>query len=181
MEDNKLDGTYENKNLLTRFYFRWKINCAIKLGNLKKEDIILDFGCGGGWLEKKLKDFKIYGYDVNPKKTFIKDYKQIKPNKIFVLDVFEHIPKKEIKKIIETFKRLNNTFEIIVSLPSENWLSKKIRKLVGKPEVPAEHITPYWEVLDILKKNFELKKRINFFTISYIFLFDYNESKKETD
>ena len=42
----------------------------------KKKDIILDFGCGGGWLEKKLKQYNIYGYDINPQKTFIKDYRK---------------------------------------------------------------------------------------------------------
>ena len=78
IEDNKLENTYESKNLITRVYFRLKINKAIKLAGLKKEDIILDFGCGDGWLEKKLKNYKIYGYDINPEKTFIKDYKKIK-------------------------------------------------------------------------------------------------------
>ena len=173
IEDNKLENTYESKNLITRVYFRLKINKAIKLAGLKKEDIILDFGCGDGWLEKKLKNYKIYGYDINPEKTFIKDYKKIKPNKIFVLDVFEHIPLEEIKKILDNFKKLNNKFDLIVSIPTENLISRKIRKLVGKPEVPKEHITKCSEIVKILKRNFIFKKRINFFTVSHIFLFEY--------
>jgi len=130
---------------------------AIKLARLKKTDVILDFGCGGGWLERKLRGYQIYGYDINPEKTFIEDYKKIKPTKIFGLDVFEHIPVEEIKKILEDFKRLNNRFEIVVSVPTENWISRKIRKLVGKNEVPKEHITKYKEILKILKENFKLK------------------------
>ncbi|MDO8528352.1 MAG: methyltransferase domain-containing protein [Nanoarchaeota archaeon] len=174
MEENKLEDTYEDKNLLTRFYFRTKVWLAVRTAKLKKEDIILDFGCGGGWLEKKLKGYQIYGYDINPKKTFIKDYKTIKPNKIFVLDVFEHIPTEEIKKIVENFKKLNNNFILIVSVPTENLASRKIRKFVGKPEVPKEHITKYQEITKILKDNFIIKKRINFFTISHILIFSYN-------
>ena len=76
MENNLLEETYKNKSLITQIYFRTKVWLAIKLAKLRKTDIILDFGCGGGWLEEKLKDYKIYGYDINPKKTFIKDYKR---------------------------------------------------------------------------------------------------------
>ena len=174
MENNLLTSTYENKNLITRTYFRSKVWLAIKLANLKKSDVILDFGCGGGWLEKKLKDYNIYGYDINPEKTFIEDYKKVKPNKIFVLDVLEHIPLEEIKKIIEEFKKLNDRIVLIVSAPSENFVSRKIRKLVGKDDVPKEHITRYKEILKVLRENFELKKKINFFTVSYILVFEHD-------
>ena len=174
MENNKLEDTYESKNLLTRTYFQMKIWLAIKLAKLKKTDVILDFGCGGGWLEEKLKNYEIYGYDINPEKTFIKDYKKINPTKIFALDVFEHIPLEEIEQITSNFKRLNNNFRLIVSIPTENWISKKIRKFVGKTEVPTEHITRYRQIIKILQKNFMLKKKINFFTVSYILLFEYN-------
>ena len=176
MEDNKLENTYESKNLITRTYFKWKVHNAIKLAKLKKTDIILDFGCGGGWLEKKLKDYKIYGYDSNPEKTFIKDYKKIKPTKVFVLDVFEHISFEEIKKILNEFKKLNNKFDLIVSLPTENYISRKIRKLVGKKEVPEEHITSYKEIIKLLKQNFKFKKSINFFTVSWIGKFGYEKN-----
>ena len=118
MEDNKLEGTYESKNLLIKIYFRLKVWMAIRLAKIKKEDVILDFGCGGGWLEKKLKNYQIYGYNINPKKTFIEDYKNIKPTKIFVLDVFEHIPYEEIKEILNEFKKLNDKFDLIISIPT---------------------------------------------------------------
>lgn len=175
MEENKLEDTYESKNPLTRFYFRTKVWLAIRIAKLKKQDIILDFGCGAGWLERKLKDYRIYGYDINPKKTFLRDYKKIKPAKIFVLDVFEHIPTEEIEKILNNFKKLNDRFDIIVSLPTENLVSRKIRRFVGKAEVPREHITKYKKIIEILKKNFRLKNKINFFTISHIFVFEYRE------
>ena len=170
-ENNLLENTYNSSNLITKIYFRWKVMTAIKLADLKKDDIILDYGCGDGWLEHKLKNYNIYGYDLNPKKSFIKDYKKIKPTKIFVLDVFEHIPVNEIKKIIKDFKKMGN-FDIIVSQPTENWISRKVRKLVGKTEVPKEHITRYEEIFEILNKDFKLIKKINFFSVSHIFLFE---------
>lgn len=175
MENNLLENTYESRNLLTRLYFRKKIDISIKIAKLKKGDIILDFGCGDGWLERKLKDFNIFGYDINPKKTFIKDYKKIKPTKIFCLDVFEHIPSLEIKKIIENFKKMNKRFDLIVSIPTGNLVSRKVRRLVGKVEVPKEHITSYREVLKILKENFELKEKINLLSVTKVFLFKNHE------
>ncbi len=177
MEDNKLENTYESKNLLVKTYFRYKINSAIKIARLKKSDVILDFGCGGGWLERKLKRYKIYGYDINPQKTFIKDYKTIKPTKIFALDVFEHIPKEEIQKIIDSFKKLNNNFEMIVSIPTENWISRKVRKLVGKTEIPKEHITKYKDILELLKKNFKIKRKVNVFTVTHTYLCEYDAKR----
>jgi hypothetical protein len=172
MENNLLENTYENKNLLTRMYFRKKIDATIRLAKIKKEDVILDFGCGAGWLERILKEFDIFGYDINPEKTFVKDYTTIKPDKIFCLDVFEHIPAEEIKKIIENFKKMNNNFELIVSIPTGNFISRKVRKLVGKEEIPKEHITSYGEILKILKNNFRMKRRLNFFTVTKIFVFE---------
>jgi len=173
-EDNKLENTYKSKNFLVKVYFRWKVNKAIRMANLKKEDVILDFGCGGGWLEQKLKNSNITGFDTNPEKTQIDDYRKLKPTKIFALDVFEHIPISETKKIIVNFKKMSNNFELIVSQPTENWISRKVRKMVGKTEVPAEHITRYEEIVKLLKENFMLVKRANFFTVTHIFIFRHN-------
>ena len=105
-EDNLLNNTYESGSLVAKIYFRWKVMTAIKLAGLTKEDIILDYGCGDGWLEHKLKNYNIHGYDLNPDKTFVKDYTKIRPTKIFVLDVFEHVPVKVIKEIIDNFKNM---------------------------------------------------------------------------
>ena len=111
-------------------------------------------------------------------KECVKTVSSIKPTKIFALDVFEHISFEEIKKIIDEFKKLNNKFDLIVSLPTENYLSRKIRKLVGKKEVPEEHITYYKDIVKLLKQNFKFEKSINFFTVSYIAKFEYTEIHK---
>ncbi len=175
IEDNKLETTYESENPLVSLYFRWKVDKAVYMARLKKEDMILDFGCGGGWLEKKLKRYNITGYDTNPKKTQIKDYRKVKPTKIFALDVFEHIPINETKKILANFKKMSKNFDLIVSQPTENWLSRKVRKFVGKEEVPKEHITRYNEIVKLLKETFHLKRKSSFFTISHIFVFENRE------
>jgi hypothetical protein len=62
-------------------------------------------------------------------------------------------------------------FELIVSQPTENWLSRTVRKMIGKKAVPDEHITRYEQIIHILKKEFKLVKKVNFFTVCHIFLF----------
>lgn len=167
---DELKQTYEHKNPLIKWFFKTKLNIAIKLANLNKQDTILDFGCGEGSLKNKLKirGYNIIGYDITPKHSDIKDYTKLHPTKIFALDVFEHISKTEIKTIIQNFKKMNSDSELITIIPTENLLSRKMRKLLGKSERVADHITPIKEILKILKEELKLIKKINFLTISYI-------------
>ena len=46
---DELQATYKNKNPLVKFFSRLKIKIAIKIACLKKNDVIIDFGCGAGW------------------------------------------------------------------------------------------------------------------------------------
>jgi len=157
-----------------------KKNIKTRVYNLEVEDEptyiasgICVHNCGGGWLERKLRGYKIYGYDINPEKTFISDYRKIVPDKIFCLDVFEHIPIEEIGNIIDNFKEMNKNknFELIVSIPTENKLSRIMRKFVGKPEVPKEHITKYKDIIKLLNSKLKLIKKFNFLTVTYILKF----------
>ena len=102
---------------------------------------------------------------------------KVNPTRIFALDVFEHMSLFEVEETIKNFKKISKKFLLIVSVPTENWLSRKIRKLVGKLEVPKEHITRHWEITKLLKKHFRLKKSFNFFTVSYIFVFGHLSEK----
>jgi len=169
MTDN-LNATYLNKNFLVRIFSRTKINLAIKLANLKEEDLILDFGCGAGWLKNKLKNFgySVIGYDITPEHSDVDDYTKIKPTKIFAMDVWEHISKEEIRNVVKNFKKMNSNFELITAIPTENFLSRKVRKFLGKSERVADHITPIKEILKILNSELKLVKKINFLSVSWI-------------
>jgi|GEM_PF-1275447 len=171
-----LSATYLSKNPIVRAFSRTKIKLAIRIANLKKTDSILDFGCGEGWLKNSLKSqgYNVIGYDITPQHTEIKDYKKLKPDKIFVMDVFEHIPKEEIENIIKNFKKMNPNFELITSIPTENFISRKARRLLGKAERVKDHITPIKVILQILRREFKLVKKIDFLTVSYIAKFEGN-------
>ncbi len=168
-ESTNLDTTM-SKNPIVKTFFRWKFLRIIKIAELKKEDLILDFGCGDKWLKKILPTYNIIGYDINPKQTEIDDYRKLRPTKIWAVDVFEHISEEEIKRIIKDFKEMGE-FELIVCIPSENWISKKIRKFVGKKEIPIDHITRYKQIKEILDKNLEFVKGSNFLTVSYFLIY----------
>jgi 2-polyprenyl-3-methyl-5-hydroxy-6-metoxy-1,4-benzoquinol methylase len=174
---DELSSTYLNKNPLIRTFSRIKIKIALRLADLKKTDLILDFGCGEGWLKNNLKKegYNVTGYDITPEHSDVKDYRKIRPDKIFVMDVFEHIPIGQIKEIIKNFKKMNPSFELIASIPTENFVSRKARKILGKGERVKDHITPIKEILQILREEgLILVKRINFLTISYIAKFKNN-------
>ncbi len=174
MTDN-LNATYLNKNFLVRIFSRTKVNIAIKLAKIKKDDLILDFGCGAGWLKNKLKKqgYNSIGYDITPEHSDVKNYTEVNPTKIFAMDVWEHISKEDIKKIIQNFKKMNSNFELITAIPTENILSRKVRKLLGKSERVADHITPIKEILKILNSELKFVKKINFLSVSWIGKFKY--------
>jgi len=160
--------TVLHKNPIVKIYFRWKFNKIIKFAKLNKEELVLDFGCGDKWLKRTLQGYNVTGYDLNPRQTEVEDYRTLHPDKIFVIDVFEHIPLEEIKKIIKDFKKMSPNLELITSIPTENWISRKIRVLVGKQERAPDHITSLKEIWEILTSEMELVEKINFFTIARI-------------
>lgn len=172
IEDN-ISETYEHKNPLIRWYFKLKMKKVIKIAAPNKEELILDFGCGSGKLKQMLPGYKIIGYDINPKQTKIRDYSILKPNKIISVDVFEHIPKESILEIIDNFKKMNPKFKLIVSIPTESFISRKIRRLLGKRERALGHITPLKEILKIFRnKGLRRVSKLNLFNVSYIALYE---------
>ena len=159
---------HNNKNPLVRLFYRMKFGIAIDYANLKQDDLILDFGCGNSQLKKMLPNYNVIGYDIDPKLTEIKDYRKLKPDKIFAMDVFEHIPKREIRRIIRNFKKMNPNFVLVTAIPTETWLWRKARKLMGLSETVADHITPLKEILKILNEELKLEKWLNFVLMTHI-------------
>src|SRR3989339_824924 len=105
-----------------KIYHSALITAVIKLGNLREENgLILDFGCGVGHLKKLLPGKNIIGYDIIPELSDVSDYKNLKPNKIVLISVLEHLHLNEIDKLLQEFLAMNPQADLIVLLPTENF------------------------------------------------------------
>lgn len=145
-------------------YFRKILNTIIKFGDLKNEnDIILDFGCGVGHLKKTLKKNNIINYDIDPALTEIVDYKKIKPKIIILSGVLEHLYLKEIQALLTEFLAMNNKAELLVYLPTENWISKIAMRLARQKNAHDDHVSKYKDINKLLDEKYLLKKRVYIF------------------
>lgn len=150
---------------LSQIYFQRILNTLIGFGDLDKEKgLILDFGCGVGHLKKKLKEKNVVGYDIIPELSDIKDYKKLKPVKIVLSGVLEHIYLYEIDKIIKNFTKMNKKAELLVFLPTENFISKIAMLLARESHAHDDHVSKYKEINKLIEKYYSIKRR------KYLFL-----------
>lgn len=109
--------------------------------NLNFTNTIVDVGCGEGYylpLAKKVEEYT--AIDVNPKElekakrkakkkgleniSFLKSIKDLKTNKptdFIFIEVMEHMPLKEAKKIIKTITNDNNFNSLLISTPNKDF------------------------------------------------------------
>ena len=155
-----IDYTEDYYKGFSGIYFRKILNTIIKFGNLKNEkSLILDFGCGVGHLKKTLKKNNIINYDIEPELTEIVNYKNLKPKKIILSGVLEHLYLEEIEKLLDEFILMNKNVGLLVYLPTENWISKIAMRLAGQKNAHDDHVSKYSDINKILEKKFALKKR----------------------
>jgi hypothetical protein len=141
-------------------YFFKILETIIDFGSLKSEKgIILDFGCGVGHLKKILKKSNIIGYDIEKELTEIDDYKKLSPKIIVLSGVLEHIRLESVEKLLDEFLAMNREIELLVYLPTENWISKIAMRLAGEKHAHDDHVSKYKDINMILEKKFLLKKR----------------------
>lgn len=148
-----------------KVYFEKILWVIIKLGDLKNEKgLILDYGCGPGHLKKKLQGKNIIGYDIIPEFSEIDDYKKTVPRKIVLSGVLEHLYKEEVKKLLHDFIQMNPDAELLVFLPTENFVSKIAMSLAGQRHAHDDHVSKYKDINNVIEKYYYLKNR------KYIFL-----------
>jgi len=145
---------------IAAIYFRKILSTIIKYGDLKNEDdLVLDFGCGVGHLKKTLKKDNIIGFDIEPELTKIENYKNLSPKKIVLSGVLEHLYLPEVEDLLDDFLTMNKAVELLVYMPTENWVSKIAMRLARKTNAHDDHVSSYQEINVILDRYFQLKKR----------------------
>lgn len=151
-------------------YNRWNMKTAVKLGNLEDgTGLILDFGCGVGHLKKALRKSNVVNYDIIPELSEISDYQELKPDKIVLISVLEHLHLDEIDKLMKDFLLMNPKAELTVLLPTENFVSKIAMRLAGQSNAHDDHVSKYKDINKIIEKYYHPQKRVyNFLRMAQI-------------
>jgi len=144
----------------SKIYFNRILHTIIDFGNLRRETgLILDYGCGVGHLKKTLPDRNIVGYDIVPELSEIKDYRSLRPVKIVLSGVLEHLYLHEIESLLGEFKRMNPRAELIIFLPTENFISKIAMFLAGQKNAHDDHVSKYEPINKLIEKYYFCQKR----------------------
>lgn len=143
-----------------KIYFNKILRILIEFGDLENEKrVILDYGCGVGHLKKMLPEANIIGYDIIPELSDIDDYKVLKPVKIVLSGVLEHLYLDEIEHLLKDFHEMNQNAELLVFLPTENFISKVAMILAGERHAHDDHVSRYKDINSLIEKYYSVKKR----------------------
>lgn len=188
-EDIPWDATYKNKNFrpsaLSLDVIEKHINLIIKWSKPKKSDLVLDVGCGKGYLPHKLALHAkvVVGLDVNS--NYIKYAKQNHryPNVAYIVGDAMHLPIKDesfdiivcrevIEHVIDPAVILQETRRVmrgkaIISTPNLLHFGRLIRSIFwmlrkkGESKIPSGHLRQYTYdgFRKVLSKNgFEIRR-----------------------
>ncbi len=143
-----------------KIYFNRILETLIKFGDLRNEPgLILDFGCGCGYLKRKLKNNNVVGYDIIPELSDIQDYCSLKPAQIVLNNVLEHLYSEEIKNLLVEFQQMNPQAILLVCLPTENWISKIMMRLANFKNAHDDHVSRYQKINKIIEEKYRLTRR----------------------
>ena len=157
---DKIDYRDDYYRGISAFYFNKILETIIEFGLLKDEPgAILDYGCGVGHLKKKLNSGNVVGYDIIPELSDIDDFKSLKPAKIVASNVLEHMYKEEIDELLITFLKMNPSAPLLVSIPTENLISRLAMKLNNCPQAHDDHVTDYKTINNLIEKFYYPEKR----------------------
>lgn len=162
---NTFDYSKDYYKGLSKIYFNKILQTIIDFGGLKNESgLILDYGCGVGHLRKKLNKSNVVGYDIIKELSEIDDYKKLKPKKIVLDSVLEHLYLNEIDNLLKEFLKMNPRVELLIAIPTENFISKIAMRLSGQPRAHDDHVSKYKQINQLIEKYYYPAKR------KYIFL-----------
>lgn len=190
----------ELQNISSLYYSKWKWEYKIAQDFIKKNDSVLDVGCGSGFFleSQKNKTNNLFGLEFNDeairkcglnnisvKKQFIEEYSESNLNKHDVVSSFqvlEHVY--DIKSFIDSnLKTLKKGGKLIIGVPNSNpYLYKK--DVMHTLNLPPHHMG-LWnkEAFVSLPKHFEMKLEGVFiepiYDLEYWFSLNYGIVKKD--
>ncbi len=148
---------------LKGIYFNTILNTIIAMGNLSSRNVqILDFGCGRGYLKKKLPG-KVIGYDIIPAYSDISDWKTVACDVVVVNEVFYLFSEPELKAFLAALRQKNPDVELIVGMSRQGVINKILATITRVPHDAGTKLKPKDERRILLENMRVLSKRTVFF------------------
>lgn len=163
-----------------KYYFISIAKNIIKIADLKNsKKTILDFGCGNKIFSKMLIDEKILNYDIKPEFTDHKGFENLDFDIVIFNHVFMYMSSEEIEIVLDKIKKINPNCKLILSLSSQNFLSKIGMFLTFNFNAHKNTRSSYDEQKEIFfKKTKLIKKKLSIFGITDIYYSEFKLNEK---
>ena len=174
-KNKKLPFNITEHGNISSIYFNDIFDNIIKyIKQSKKNRVkILDFGCGNGYLKKRLgknKKIKVIGYDVVKELSDVHNWKSVNFDYFVSCHVFTYLKRKKIENIIKYLKKNRLKSKVIVAITRQGWLNKLGAFILNEPEAHTNfNLTPKQE-LKILTTYMRIIKKINIFFLTDIYV-----------
>jgi hypothetical protein len=177
----KLPFNITRHNFFSGIYFNYILKKIVDLIVEKKFKKILDFGCGFGYLKKKIIKKNNYvtviNYDIIKELTEVKTYKNLQFDCLVANQVFLLFEKKKLKNLLIYFKKKLPGLRLIVVISRQSILNHIGKFILNeKNAYKGSKLSPSIE-FKILKQHCLILKKINIFFLTDIYLLGFNKKK----
>ena len=174
----KLPFNITEQRYISSIYFNNILDNMIKIisKNEKKNIKILDFGCGQGYLKKRLKknkQLKVIGFDVVKELSDVVNWKMVKFDYFLACHVFVYLKKKKFENIIKYIKKYRPKSKVIVAITKQGWLNKLGAFILNEPEAHTNFNLTANEEIDLLCKHMKIIKKVNIFFLTDVYLLEF--------
>ena len=179
---NKLPYNITRHSFVSAIYFNLILKKIISLIEENKFKEILDFGCGFGYLKKKIlkkiNNIKVINYDIIQELSEVKTYKNLQFECLVANQVFYLFEKKALNKLLIYLKNKFPNLKLIIVISRQSLLNNIGKFILNEKNAhKGSKLNPRLE-FKILKKHCLILKRINIFFLSDIYLLSFNKKKK---
>ncbi len=162
-------------------YFNIILKKIISLITTNKFKKILDFGCGFGYLKKKIikktDNIKIINYDIIPKLSEVKTYKNLQFDCLVANQVFYLFEEEQLNTLFIYLKNKLPNLRLIVVISRQSFLNNIGKFILNEKSAHnGTKLNPSHE-LKILAHHCLILKKINIFFLSDIYLLKFNIKK----